>query len=272
MSIERIHQCNERAWNVAAATYAQGVQRDVAAIQAGGTSLLPAEVRVLGDLTGWCGRAVHLQCSHGTDALSLWKLGAREVIGVDISEAMLAQAAMKSQILEAPARWIHSDVLAAPAQLDGTADLVYTGKGALNWMMDLAAWAAVVARLLKPAGKLFIFEGHPLDWVWDSEADEFRFCADGRGYFDNVPRPNRNFPASAIARHTPVGQPVPQAMEHQWTLGTIVTTLAAKGLVLERLEEYPEHFWNEFTEIPPETLRRLPHTFSLLMRKGSQGG
>jgi SAM-dependent methyltransferase len=262
-----IHQANERAWDVAAATYAASVQQHVALLLAGGSSLLPQELHSLGDLRTGCNRAIHLQCSHGLDALSLWKTGAREVIGVDISEAMLAQARAKTQLLSAPARWVHSDVLAVPAELDGTADLVYTGKGALNWMMDLEAWAGVVCRLLRPAGRLFIFEGHPLNWVWDSEASEFRFCGDGRSYFDAMPRPNRNFPASAIARHTPDGQTAPQALEHQWTLGTLVTTLVTAGLVLERLEEYPEHFWNEFTNIPPDQVRRLPHTFSLLMRK-----
>ena len=35
---------------------------------------------------------------------------------------------------------------------DATADLVYTGKGALIWMPDLARWADEVARLLRPGG------------------------------------------------------------------------------------------------------------------------
>ncbi len=41
-------------------------------------------------------------------------------------------------------------------------DVVYTGVGALNWLPDLAAWADVVARLLRPGGVLYLLEIHPL--------------------------------------------------------------------------------------------------------------
>jgi len=81
---------NERVWDsVARHKYALDVDGDVAFLKAGGTSLMSHERRLLGDLASWCGRAIHLQCSHGRDALSLWKLGAREIIGVDISERCL---------------------------------------------------------------------------------------------------------------------------------------------------------------------------------------
>ena len=41
-----------------------------------------------GPLLGQGGRAVHLQCSHGLDTLSLWRLGAPSVVGLDFSERM----------------------------------------------------------------------------------------------------------------------------------------------------------------------------------------
>jgi hypothetical protein len=52
-------------------------------------------------------------------------------------------------------------VIGGLISLNGTADLVYTGKGALPWVMDLERWAAVIERLLKPGGRLFVFEGAP---------------------------------------------------------------------------------------------------------------
>jgi hypothetical protein len=39
------------------------------------------------------------------------------------------------------------------------------------------------------------------------------------------------------------------------------------GLGLLRFEEYPEPFWNQFPNLPEDLTHRLPHTFSLLMRK-----
>jgi len=72
-------------------------------------------------------------------------------------------------------------VIGLPYELDSSADLVYTGRGALCWLHDLAAWAAVVARLLKPGGVVHILDDHPVSripvrdnrrdaWVWMVEA------------------------------------------------------------------------------------------------------
>ena len=258
---------NQAAWDVTAAKYAPEVERDVERLRAGDVSaLLDAERRLLGDLSG-CGRAIHLQCSHGLEALTLWKLGAREVVGVDLSGAMLEQARLKSEALEAPAAWVQSDVLEVPQELDGTADLVYTGKGALPWVMDLERWAGVVVRLLRPNGRLFVFEGHPLNWVWEPDADTHRLRPDGGDYFWRQARPNRDFPGLAIEHFTAAGEPAPTAYERQWTLGEIVTAVASTGLVVERLEEHPEHFWPQLQHISGDELRRLPHTFTLVARR-----
>lgn len=133
---------NQDAWDRAALAYKDDIERDVAVLREGQNNLLVPERRILGDLSG-VGRAIHLQCSHGLDALSLLNLGVDEVIGVDISRVMLDQAAQKSEALGAKAKWVHCDVLDTPAGLDATADLVYTGRGALPWVCDLGRWAAV---------------------------------------------------------------------------------------------------------------------------------
>lgn len=265
MDIESLHHANERAWDLAATKYTPDVAQDVAFLRSGGNNLMEVERRLLGDLS-WCRRAIHLQCSHGLDALSLWKLGAHEVVGIDISRVMLDLARRKSDLLGAPATWIHSNVLTPPVELNGSADLVYTGKGALCWVMDLARWAAVVARLLRPGGRFYVFEGHPLNWVWETEVAEHRLRADG-DYFAEAPRTNQDFPAAAIARAVPAGEPPPPAIERQWPLGQVVTSLVQAGLVVEVLEEHPEHFWPQFDQMPQEIAGKLPKTFSLLMRK-----
>ena len=77
----------------------------------------------------------------------------------------------KTVSLGAAARWVCSDVLDVPDSLDGSADLVFTGKGALPWILDLEEWPAVVARLLRPGGLFYAFEGHPLAAVWNRDAD-----------------------------------------------------------------------------------------------------
>ena len=41
-------------------------------------------------------------------------------------------------------------------------DLVFTGIGALIWLPDIDGWAAVVAQLLRPGGRLFLRDAHPM--------------------------------------------------------------------------------------------------------------
>src|ERR1044071_5090473 len=100
---ERLRDANEAAWNLVAAKYAPEVEANVELLRSGGTGLLPPELETLAPLLRECGRAVVLQCSHGLDALSLWRLGAREVVGVALSERMLALARRKAELLGAPA-------------------------------------------------------------------------------------------------------------------------------------------------------------------------
>ena len=176
MTPDEMHQANRAAWNEGAVRYEDQVERDIAFLRAGGKNLLAPELRSLHDLRSWCRRAIHLQCAGGRDTLSLWNHGAAEVVGVDISDRMIAVAQQKSQALGAPATWYRCDILDTPAALNGTANLVYTGRGALNWILDLAGWAQVVKRLLTPTGRLYVFEGHPLTWVWDQQATEFRLA------------------------------------------------------------------------------------------------
>jgi SAM-dependent methyltransferase len=263
----RRHRETGAAWNQAARIYERDEQRDTALLRAGGSTLHPRERHLLGDLSPWCQRAIHLQCAGGSDTLSLWRLGATEVIGIDISPRMIAVARRKSAALAPPARWFCCDVLHAPGCLDGTADLVFTGRGALPWILDLEAWARVVARLLRPEGRLLVFEGHPLDWVWDKFAPDFRFNPHDGHYFSDR-EASHGWPAPLLGTATGAGDgPPSQLHERQWTLGQIVTGLAAAGLRVLHLDEYPEPYWNKFKNIPPALLHRLPHTFSLLMAK-----
>jgi SAM-dependent methyltransferase len=264
---QEYHRQTGAAWNVTAAIYERDETDDIALLRSGGDSFLAPEKRFLQGLGEWCQCAIHLQCAGGTDTLSLWKLGAAEVVGVDISERMLAVALRKTDALGAPARWYCADILDTPHELDGSADLVYTGKGALPWMMDIQAWAHVVARLLKPGGRLYVFEGHPLDWVWDTDSATYQFSAQTGDYFADTIATDRGWPmfSTAIEAHPHKDQL--HVHEHQWTIGAILNSLIVAGLQLECFEEYPDLFWNQFPNLPDNLARRLPHTFSLLMRK-----
>lgn len=266
MNTHEMHASNARAWDEAAAHYETETQTDIEFLRAGGKNFCAPELAYLGDLAQWCGRAIHLQCAGGRDTLSLWNLGAQTVVGVDINARMLACAAAKAQALGVPAQWYCSDVLNTSHDLDATADLVYTGRGALCWLMDLNAWAQVIARLLKPGGKLYVFDGHPLDWLWDGPSTHYRFEADTVSYFQREPVSSLGWAVGYIPVEKQAKQPEVK-WERQWTLGDIVNALLAAGLRLLRLEEHPDRYWDIFPNMPPELQDRLPHTFSLWMNK-----
>lgn len=273
MDVRQRHQDNRAAWNEAAQRYEGEIEADIALLRAGGKNLMAPELRFLQNLGSWCTRAIHLQCAGGRDTLSLWNHGAQEVIGVDISERMLACALRKTEALGAPAQWYCCDVLDTPHALDGSADLVYTGRGALYWLMDIVAWARVVARLLKPgSGRLYVFEGHPLSRIWDMEAADLRLDPDpGYGdYFSDAIMVDHGWPTQYIPAHILPPQEA-QAHKHarQWTLGQLLNALVDAGLLLERFKEHPEQYWEQLPNLPKEVADRLPQTFSLLMRKGA---
>jgi len=269
MDIRQIHQRNRAAWNEAASAYEKAIERDIEFLRSGGTNFVRPEYDYLQDLGSWCGRAIHMQCAGGTDTLSLWNMGAREVVGIDISERMIDCARRKSAALSAPARWHCCDLAETPHELDGTADLVYTGRGALCWNMDLDIWAGVAERLLKPGGRLYVFEGHPVVDILDASADHVRLDNEWGDYFSKQVYESRGWTDEYIGSlGKPASEHAPK-YERQWTLGQIVTAVIRAGLTLQSLQEHPDAFWVQFPHMPEDVQRRLPMTFSLLAVKNS---
>ncbi len=267
MNVHEMHQSNRAAWNEAAAYYAEGLKERTEFLRAGGTYFCQSERPYLQGLGEWCRRTIHLQCAGGTDTLSLWNLGAGEVVGVDISEDMIAVARAKSNALNAPAQWFCCDILDTPHELDGTADLVYTGRGAICWLHDMEGWAAVVARLLKPGGRLYLFEGHPLTWVWDQESTELKLDPVYGDYFQATVQTDQGWGPTYVGELSKPKEELSRKYESQKTFGQIINPLLAAGLRLEKLEEHAEAYWQQFPNLPAEMVTRLPNTFSLLMRK-----
>ena len=261
LGIHRLHESNRAAWNEGASEYETAVDKDIEFLRQGGKNLCPPEFAFLENLGSWCRRAIHLQCAGGKDTLSLWNHGAREVVGIDISERMIACAKAKSDALSAPARWFRSDVFDAPHELDGTADLVYTGRGALCWIMDLDRWAQVIVRLLKPGGKLFVFEGHPFSELWAMEPATYELDPDYGDYFNEEAIASDDWPSTYIADRADGNA---TKYERMWRLSQIVNAVIGAGLKLERLEEHPDLYWDRFPNMSPELIRKMPQTFSLL--------
>ena len=263
--VRGMHDANRAAWDEAAERYEGWLAEAIAMISAGGSNLFPVEQALIGDLHGRCRRAIHLQCAGGRDTLSLWTAGAEEVVGVDFSPRMLDLARRLSDAVGAPARWIESDVLDTPHDLDGTADLLYTGRGSLMWLQDLDAWAAVLARLLAPDGRLVLFEGHPAEWLFDVD-DDGRWIATDYDYFAG-PEASKGWARDYIDHLSIPDDDQSWKFARAWTLGEVVTAIVGAGLRLESMAEHPIDWWGGHGDAAPAERGRVPLSFSIVARR-----
>jgi SAM-dependent methyltransferase len=264
--VRRRHAANRESWNQGAQHYRDELAESIAFLRDGKSNLHPIERANLGVPKNWCHTAIHLQCASGRDTLSLWNEGVQQVIGVDISDVHIANAREMSAALGAPATWYCCDILDTPHELDGTADLVYTGRGALYWLHDLQGWANVVARLLKPGGAMHLFEGHPMGWLFDQDAETLQVSSSG-SYFDYC-EASRGWSENYIGD---LGlKPEQLAVKHEclWPLSSVFTALRQAGLTIEHFGEYRDDYWDSFPHLRAEEKKRIPLTFAMLARKG----
>ena len=178
--MDPVVQSNRNAWEAASEKYVRE-HEDLLSQAARGSLLVASELDLLRPLMRSSPAVVHLQSGNGLDDIGLVAAGARVVIGVDFSAVAARAARRRARQLGASCAYFVAEVPGVPLQ-DECADLVYSGKGALIWMSDLDRWARDVARLLRPAGHLFIYEGHPLVplWTWNKETPGIRL---DRSYF-----------------------------------------------------------------------------------------
>lgn len=244
------HESTRRAWDAANRKHVD--EDDRLREQARTARLLPFEEELLAPLLPGA-RVLHPQSGHGIDDHALVRLGAAQVLGLDYSPTAVAAAAGRARALGAPCIYAVAE-LPDTGHPGGTADLVYTGKGALIWMADLPAWAAEMHRLLRPGGHLFVYEAHPLVPLWSWDPDEPRVRED-RSYFARS-HVNDTFPARG-------------AVEHQSTLAEVVMAVIGAGFRLLHLAEHPEPFWRPESGEPAAAWDgRLPNAYSLLAQRG----
>ena len=265
------YSANRANWDERVAVHLGPRGYDLSHLRAGSGRLDPIVQSELPPLAGK--RIAHLQCHFGADTLTLAQHGAI-VVGLDFSpEAITAARTLaadpalmnRAQFVEAN---VYDALQAIPYPHDF--DLVYVTWGALCWLPDIAAWARVVAALLRPGGQLYLADGHPAAYVFD---DETSTTADRPGwfapYFTRDPIPNDNpcdysDPEARLAN----------ARSYNWIhpTSTLITNLIQSGLRLDWLHEHDAVLWRMFSCLVqgPDRLYRwpekpwLPLAFSLL--------
>lgn len=243
MDLEAQREANRRSWNAAVPAHSSHRPGLAAFLRAGGLAVFPEELELLGELRGQ--GLLHLLCNSGHESLSLAALGAA-VTGVDLSDAAIAAARTLAADVAIAADFVCADVydyLAAAPPAAFTR--VYCGYGAVCWLHDLGAFARGVARTLAPGGRLALMEFHPASNMFDAAwrlahpypAGGARLTLDGVG----------DYVGAAGGGLSPGGfdpgvagfvNPHPCHL-FRWGLGEVVSALAAAGLRLLALREYP---------------------------------
>ena len=152
-------------------------------------------------------------------------------------------------------------------------EIVYTGRGALNWLPDLRRWAQLVSSLLAADGFLYLAEFHPFTDVFADDdltidLDYFhdpaglRISDDGGTYADLDAETTNN-------------------STHEWShpISEVIEAILAAGLQLELFHEQDHTLFRRWPDLiadpdgsyrRPEGMPRLPLMYSLRARRESE--
>jgi SAM-dependent methyltransferase len=228
------------------------------------------DLPLLGGISGL--RGVHLQCHIGTDTVSLARLGA-SMTGVDFSGPALAAARDLASKTGADAVFVESEVYSAPDAIGRESfDFVYTGIGAICWLPSIRQWAEVVAAALKPGGRLFIREGHPMLWTLEDPRDDKLLVVEFP-YFERDEPGVWDQGGTYVETDVEFSHNVTHEFSHG--LGEIVTALLDAGMTITGLVEHDSVPWDALpgymTQDAGNTNEwrltdrpwRLPHSYTL---------
>ena len=118
----------------------------------------------------------------------------------------------------------------------------------------------------RPPGRLVLFEGHPIEWLFDVDEDGHWIATD-YDYFAG-PEASKGWAPEYIDR---LSIPEPEQawkFARSWTLGEVLTALAGAGLRFERIAEHPTDWWGGHDDVRPEERGRIPLSYSVVARRG----
>jgi SAM-dependent methyltransferase len=182
----------------------------------------PVLQALLPDLHGK--RVLDLGCGFGWFCRAARALGASEIVGLDVSENMLARA--RATTSDPAIRYGHADLDTVELP-PGAYDVVYSSL-TLHYIADLARLMAQVHSTLVPGGRLVFSCEHPM------------FTAPSEPKFLDTPSGRRVWPIDRYLSEGPrtTDWLAPGVVKQHRTVGTYVTTLAQQGFVVKHLQDW----------------------------------
>lgn len=190
-----------------------------------------------------------------------------EVTGVDLSDKAIAKARELAKECGVKAEFICCDIYDLEQHLEGDFDFVFTTYGTIGWLPDMDRWAALIARYLRPSGRLIFVEFHPAVWMFDDD-----FTTIGYSYFNAAPIVETEY-----GTYADKSAPITQGnVTWNHSMSEVVGSLLGAGLTLRDFQEYdysPYDIFPEMSQLEPKQFRiakfenRLPLVYSLVVEK-----
>lgn len=145
-----------------------------------------------------------------------------------------------------------------------------SGVGALCWLPSIRRWAAQVSGLLRPGGRLFLREGHPVLWALDDTRTDdllvLRYPYVERDEPMEFDEAGTYVETDAVFEHN-------RTQEWNHGLGEIVTALLDSGMEITALAEHDSVPWDALPGLMEQVGGgewrlasqpwRLPHSYTL---------
>jgi SAM-dependent methyltransferase len=224
------------------------------------------EVEAIGDVKEKT--LLHLQCHFGMDTLR-WARAGATVTGLDYSSAAIKEAVSLADRagLSDRASFVCANVYDAPRALSGQRfDVIYVSLGSLCWLPDVSAWGRIVAELLRPGGRFYLHDVHPLSQCFDDDGNRVIYS-----YFEE---PEDPYVSDEASTYTDGGE-LASTRTYEWnhSISEVLTALTSQGIVPDSLTE---HDWTLFQRFPwlietssgqhvcPEDRPRIPLSFTIV--------
>ena len=186
-------------------------------------------------------RVLDIGCGLGQHALQYAEMGARSVLGVDISEKMLAYAREHHAAANITYRLLPFEQL---EELDETFDVV-TSSLAFDYAEDFGLLMKKIHALLNGSGVLVFSMSHPIATAYDGVYDRYTRTQSGERLYANL----RNYGIEGV-RH--IRWVVEDYELYHRTVSTLINGMTAAGFIIEACQEsrlpeairqkYPDRF------------------------------
>jgi len=141
-------------------------------------------------------------------------------------------------------------------------DLVYITVGALAWIPDKRRYFEIAYKLLRPHGKIFIYEHHPFGDVFPYD-DEFAGILEAKYKYFNTEIYSDD---QGIDYYGGKKYESPTSYEFSYTISDLINILADTGFIIKKFNEYPDDIALGRGYLNPEE-GRLPLSYIMIAEK-----